>query len=107
MSRVRIVIRYYDERNVVIFEDEANLRHWYRVPVQWSRWELYWDEVLVQAGRKEENHAQATAARAIAQREAAADSADAAQPQPGDDENEPGAGSNDGASLLWAVETGR
>jgi len=53
MRRVNIVIRYYDSSGEVIFEGLPTLRHIDRVPVQWFRWEIYWDEELVESGTRE------------------------------------------------------
>lgn len=52
MRRVRILIRYYNEQGEVVFEDVPTLGHAYRVPVQWTRWEIYWDEVLMESGER-------------------------------------------------------
>lgn len=52
MRRVRILIRYYNEEGEIVFEDVPTLGHAYRVPVQWTRWEIYWDEVLMEAGER-------------------------------------------------------
>lgn len=68
MRRVRIVIRYYDERGALMLEDEPNLRHYYRVPAHWSRWEIYWDEVLVQVGEREAPPPPPTDRRAVQRR---------------------------------------
>ena len=60
MRSIKIVIRYYDAKGTVIFEDIPNLGHQYRVPVHWVRWEIYWDEALVQSGARETRAARRT-----------------------------------------------
>jgi hypothetical protein len=52
MRHVKILIRYFDAHGELVFEGEPNLRHAVRVPVHWTRWEIYWDEELVQAGER-------------------------------------------------------
>jgi hypothetical protein len=49
---IKIVIRYYDASGKLIFEDLPTLRHLERVPRQWIRWEIYWDEELVDTGTR-------------------------------------------------------
>lgn len=90
MRRVKIVIRYYDEQGEVVCEDEPNLRHHYRVPLHWTRWEIYWDEELVQSGTRVEPAAEAAERRtATGSRGRAAETGGRrAEPaaEPGDDE---------------------
>ena len=52
MGQLQIVIRYYNAQGGIVYEDEPNLGHRFRVPVGWVRWEIYWGEVLVQSGER-------------------------------------------------------
>lgn len=90
MRTIKIVIRYYDAKGTVIFEDIPNLGHQYRVPVQWVRWEIYWDETLVQSGSREARSARrtgtASAGRSTGSRVGSDAGDSAAEPSQSDEE---------------------
>jgi hypothetical protein len=52
ISSIHILIRYYDAEGTLVFEDVPRLGHQLRVPAHWVRWEIYWDQTLVQSGER-------------------------------------------------------